>query len=102
MVSMRPRDLLAAEPALKRLTVPTLVVWGTGDVFFDRKWAYWLRDTIPGVTEVVELEGARLFLPDERADQFVYHLRRHWAAHGAAGAATLAPVDGRADLQRSA
>ena len=68
--SIRARDLLAAEPALTRLHVPTLVVWGTGDAFFHRKWAYWLRDTIPGVTEVVELEGARLFFPDERATEF--------------------------------
>ena len=54
---------------------------GTGDVFFKPKWAYWLRDTIPGVTEVVEIEGARLFLPDERADELVFHLSRHWATH---------------------
>ena len=79
--SIRARDLLAAEPALTRLNVPTLVVWGTGDRFFDRKWAYWLRDTIPGVTEVVELEGARLFFPDERATQFSALLSRHWDKH---------------------
>jgi pimeloyl-ACP methyl ester carboxylesterase len=79
--SIRARDLLAAEPALTRLHVPTLVGWGTGDTFFDRKWAYWLRDTIPGVTEVVELEGARLFFPDERATEFTAALRRHWDKH---------------------
>jgi pimeloyl-ACP methyl ester carboxylesterase len=84
MASSNPRDLLAAEPALRQLRVPTLVVWGTDDVFFPRHWAYWLKDTIPGVTEVVELEGARLFFPDERADELVFHLRRHWAAHPAA------------------
>jgi pimeloyl-ACP methyl ester carboxylesterase len=82
IASLHARDLMAVEPELRRLTVPSLVVWGTGDVFFDRKWAYWLRDTIPGVTEVVELEGGRLFLPDERADELVLHLQRHWAAHG--------------------
>ena len=57
LVSLDARDLLDAEPALKELTVPTLVVWGTGDEFFDLSWAYWLRDTIPGVTEVVEVPG---------------------------------------------
>jgi len=76
--SIRARDLLAAEPALARLHVPTLVVWGTSDKFFPRKWAYWLRDTIPGVTEVVELEGARLCFPDERASELAIALRRHW------------------------
>jgi pimeloyl-ACP methyl ester carboxylesterase len=79
--SIRARDLLAAEPALRRLHVPTLVVWGTGDKFFERKWAYWLRDTIPGVTDVVELDGARLFFPDERATELTAALRRHWDKH---------------------
>ena len=36
--------MLAAEPALARLDVPTLIVWGTGDEFFELSWAYWLRD----------------------------------------------------------
>jgi pimeloyl-ACP methyl ester carboxylesterase len=79
--SLHARDLLAIEPALARLQVPTLIVWGTGDMFFRRKWAYWLRDTIPGATEVVELDKARLFFPDERAAEFTAALRRHWEAH---------------------
>ena len=81
MTSLHARDLLAVEPALGRLQVPTLIVWGTSDIFFRRKWAYWLRDTIPGATEVVELAGARLFFPDERATEFTAALRRHWDAH---------------------
>jgi pimeloyl-ACP methyl ester carboxylesterase len=79
--SVHARDLLAIEPALARLQVPTLIVWGTGDIFFKRKWAYWLRDTIPGATEVIEVTGARLFFPDERAAEFTAALRRHWDAH---------------------
>jgi pimeloyl-ACP methyl ester carboxylesterase len=78
MTSLHARDLLAIEPALARLQVPTLIVWGTGDIFFRRKWAYWLRDTIPGATEVVELDGARIFFPDERAAELTEALRRHW------------------------
>jgi pimeloyl-ACP methyl ester carboxylesterase len=81
MTSLHARDLLAIEPALARLQVPTLIVWGTGDIFFRRKWAYWLRDTIPGATEVVELSGARIFFPDERATELTAALRRHWDAH---------------------
>ena len=79
-LSVRARDLLAAEPALARLQVPTLIVWGTGDMFFKPKWAYWLRDTIPGATEVIEFDGARLFFPDERAAEFTAALCRHWDA----------------------
>jgi pimeloyl-ACP methyl ester carboxylesterase len=81
LTSLHARDLLAAEPALARLQVPTLIVWGTGDMFFLTKWAYWLRDTIPGASEVVEIDGGRLFFPDERADELTAALRRHWAAH---------------------
>ena len=81
LTSLHARDLLAIEPALARLQVPTLIVWGTSDIFFRRKWAYWLRDTIPGATEVVEIDGARLFFPDERATEFTAALRRHWDKH---------------------
>jgi pimeloyl-ACP methyl ester carboxylesterase len=80
LARMDKADLLAVEPMLGQLTVPTLVVWGTGDEFFELRWAYWLRDTIPGVTEVVELDGAKLFFPDERADELTPLLLRHWAA----------------------
>jgi pimeloyl-ACP methyl ester carboxylesterase len=73
--------LMAVEPALARLDVPTLIVWGTGDIFLRRKWAYWLRDTIPGATDVIEIDGARLFFPDERAAELTAALRRLWDTH---------------------
>jgi hypothetical protein len=56
-------------------------VWGTGDTVFRRTCAYWLRDTIPGATDVVEIDGARLFFPDERATELTAALRRHWDTH---------------------
>ncbi|NUR92250.1 MAG: alpha/beta hydrolase [Nonomuraea sp.] len=80
LTSIDAADMVAIEPQLTVLAVPTLVVWGTGDVFFERKWADWLRDTIPGVREVVEIEGGRLFFPDERAGELVPVLRRFWAS----------------------
>jgi pimeloyl-ACP methyl ester carboxylesterase len=80
-LSLHARDLQAAGPALATLQVPTLIVWGTGDKFFPRKWAYWLRDTIPGATGVIEIDGARLFFPDERAAELTTALRQHWDAH---------------------
>ena len=63
LTSLHARDLLAAEPALRRLQVPTLIVWGTGDIFFRRKWAYWLRDAIPGATEDGRDRGRAPVLP---------------------------------------
>jgi pimeloyl-ACP methyl ester carboxylesterase len=77
--SLHKRDLLAVEDRLGRLTAPTLIVWGTGDRFFETKWAYWLRDTIPGAQTVIELPGARLFFPDERANELATAIIRHWA-----------------------
>jgi pimeloyl-ACP methyl ester carboxylesterase len=68
------------EPLLRQLTVPTLVVWGTGDAFFPVKWAHWLKDTVPGVRTVVELEGAKLFFPEERPDELAAALSAHWRA----------------------
>jgi pimeloyl-ACP methyl ester carboxylesterase len=76
-------ELDAVTPQLRELTVPTLIVWGTGDEAFDVSWAYWLRDTIPGTTRVVTVEGARLFFPDERPMDLVPHLKQHWAAAAA-------------------
>ena len=86
LVSLRVGDLQAVMPQLGELTVPTLVVWGTGDAFFDVSWAYWLRDTIPGTTRVVTVDGARMFFPEERPMDLVPHLEQHWAAVGAARA----------------
>ena len=84
LVCLDANDLKAVTPQLRELTVPTLLVWGTGDTFFEVSWAYWLRDTIPGTTRVVTVDGARLFFPDERPLDLVPHLERHWAAVTAA------------------
>ncbi len=82
LVSLDPGDLHAVTPQLRQLTVPTLIVWGADDEFFDLSWAYWLRDTIPGVTRVVTVDGARLLFPEERPMDLVPHLRQHWAGQG--------------------
>jgi pimeloyl-ACP methyl ester carboxylesterase len=73
-------DLTSVTPQLRQLTVPTLLVWGTGDTFFDISWAYRLRDAIPGATEVIAVDGAKLFFPEERPLDLAPHLRQHWAA----------------------
>ncbi len=83
LTSLDAGDLRAVEPRLRELTVPTLLVWGTGDTFFDVSTAYWLRDTIPGATGVITVDGARLFFPEERPMDLVPHLERHWAAAAA-------------------
>ncbi|MGZ6642567.1 MAG: alpha/beta fold hydrolase [Solirubrobacteraceae bacterium] len=78
LTSLHARDLLAVEPALRRLEAPTLVAWGTGDRFFDVRWARWLAETLPNVRGVVEIPRGRLFFPDERAPELVALLEGHW------------------------
>ena len=68
------------EPQLRALRAPTLIAWATDDIYFPVKWAHWLADTIPGAKPPVELEGARLFFPEERADAFNQLLRNHFIA----------------------
>ena len=75
IASLSDDDLVAARPGLEQLDVPTLIVWGTGDRFFELKYAQWLRETIPGALDVVEIEGARLFFPDERGAELAGHIR---------------------------
>jgi pimeloyl-ACP methyl ester carboxylesterase len=69
---------VAIHPALKSLHVPTLIVWGLKDIFFDKKWAYWLKDTIPGATRVVEVVDGRLFFPEDRSDDLIGPLLQFW------------------------
>jgi pimeloyl-ACP methyl ester carboxylesterase len=74
-------DLEAVRPRLAQLKVPTLIVWGTGDVFFPIKWGKRLAELIPGTTTFCTLDGARMHFVDERAQEFLPLLRQHWAAH---------------------
>jgi len=78
LAAIRPRDLVAAEPALARLEVPTQIVWGTDDAFFARSRAYELKNLIPGAREVIEVPGARLFFPAERPAELADPLLRFW------------------------
>jgi pimeloyl-ACP methyl ester carboxylesterase len=69
---------VAIHSALKGLQVPTLIVWGLEDIFFDKKWAYWLKDTIPGARRVIEVEDARLFFPEDRPDALTEPMLQFW------------------------
>jgi pimeloyl-ACP methyl ester carboxylesterase len=74
------KHTLAIEARLKTLKAPTLIVWGTDDVYFDVKWSRWLAETIPGARRRVEFKGARIFFPEERWAEFNEELRAHWLA----------------------
>jgi pimeloyl-ACP methyl ester carboxylesterase len=72
------RHTVTIEPKLRTLNAPTLIVWGTEDVYFDVKWSHWLSKTIPGTKRRVEFEGARIFFPEERPEDFNKELREFW------------------------
>jgi pimeloyl-ACP methyl ester carboxylesterase len=72
------KHTLAVEGRLKALKAPTLVAWGTDDVYFDVKWSHWLAENIRGTRRRVEFKGARIFFPEERWREFNRELREHW------------------------
>ena len=72
------KHTLAIEAQLKTLKAPTLIAWGTDDVYFDVKWSHWLADNIPGTRRRIEFKNARLFFPEERWEEFDKELRAHW------------------------
>ena len=67
------------------MQAPTVVAWGTGDVYFDLKWSPWLEKAIPGTKRRVELESARLFFFVYRSSEFNKELKAHWAASSRTG-----------------
>ena len=79
---------LRIEPGLRTLRVPTLIAWGTDDIYFDVAWSKWLADTIPGTRKRVEFDRARIFFPEERWNDFNKELRAHWLATADEGAGT--------------
>ena len=90
LASFDSKYTLALEGRLKALKTPTLVIWGTDDVYFDVKWGRWLSETIPGTRRYIELKGARIFFPEERWQEFDEDLRMHWeAADGASNASQV-------------
>jgi pimeloyl-ACP methyl ester carboxylesterase len=78
ITSIDARHTVEIEGLLKELHVPTLILWGTGDNIFPLKWAYWLKATIPGALDIIELPGAKLWFPEEYPEFVSGKLRAHW------------------------
>ena len=71
-------QLVVIEDALRQLPTPALIVWGPEDPFFPIEWAHWLHDALPNAEPVIELEGAKLFFPEERPEEFNAHIHAFW------------------------
>ena len=80
--ALTKRDLIAIRAELMAVAAPTLVLWGNADEFFPMTMAHWLRDHLVHVTEVVEIDGARTFWPEERPELLNRKLREHWLRQG--------------------
>jgi pimeloyl-ACP methyl ester carboxylesterase len=78
------RHTVDIEKQLGRVRAPTLIAWGTDDIYFDLKWSRWLEQTIPGTKRRVEFESARIFFPEERSSEFNGELKAHWISNYAA------------------
>lgn len=72
------RHTVDIEKPLRQLQAPTLIAWGTDDIYFDLKWSHWLEEAIPGTKKRMEFNGARIFFPEERAREFNDAVKAHW------------------------
>ena len=78
---MRPSATAAVESVARATTRTSRCrtrCGAPGDETFGVKWAYHLRDMIPGAKEVIEVDGAKLFFPEERPGDLSPHLRTLW------------------------
>jgi pimeloyl-ACP methyl ester carboxylesterase len=79
LAAFDPSHTVAVERQLKQLQAPTFIGWGTDDIYFDVKWGNWLATTIPGMRRHIRFDGARIFFPEERWQEFNRELRNHWS-----------------------
>jgi pimeloyl-ACP methyl ester carboxylesterase len=76
-------DTIAVADLLAEMPAPTTVLWGTDDAFFPLTLAHWLRDHLPNVEDVSEVDGGRTFWPEEHPAFLNQKLRDFWAKHPA-------------------
>ncbi|WP_394821244.1 alpha/beta fold hydrolase [Pendulispora albinea] len=77
-IGLDPNPLKGIESALQRCTVPTRIVWGTGDTIFSPVSADYLSCTLPNSRGVRRIEGAKLFFPEEFPDIIAEEARGLW------------------------
>ena len=81
-------------PRLQDVSVPTLFVWGTGDVAFGREAAEGTEDHVTGPYHFVELQGASHWIPDLHWDDIEDLVLAH--VHDASPRSRRAPAKRRA------
>jgi haloalkane dehalogenase len=64
-IALDPNPLAGIEPALRRCTVPTRIVWETGDDILSQTSPDYLDRTFANSRGVRRVPGAKLFFPEE-------------------------------------
>jgi pimeloyl-ACP methyl ester carboxylesterase len=77
-VALERNPLEGIEPLLRRSTVPTRIVWGTGDTIFSPESPDYLDRVFGSSRGVRRLAGSKLFWPEERPDVVAEEARRLW------------------------
>lgn len=83
-IALERNALAGIGPALARSTVPTRIVWGTGDTIFSAKSPEFLDRAFGNSRGVRLLEGSKLFWPEERPQVIAEEAQRLWGAWVAA------------------
>lgn len=77
-VALGPNALEGVAPALGRSTVPTRILWGTGDPIFSAESPGYLDRTLGNSLGVRHLEGRKLFWPEELPEVVAEEARQLW------------------------
>jgi haloalkane dehalogenase len=77
-LALDPNPLAGIEAALKLCTVPTRIIWGTGDPIFSKDSPDYLDRTLPNSRGVRRIPGAKLFFPEEFPDVIAGEARKLW------------------------
>lgn len=77
-LGLDPNPLAGLEPLLKRCTVPTRIVWGTGDPIFSQASPDYLDHTLPRSRGVRRIPGAKLFFIEEFPEVIAEEALRLW------------------------
>ena len=77
-IGLAPNPLAGIEPALKRCTVPTRIVWGSADNIFSQASPDYLDRTFGNSRGVRRVLGAKLFFPEEMPELIAEEALQLW------------------------
>ena len=81
-IAQEKNALAGIGPALARSRVPVRIVWGSADTIFSAENPGFLDRAFGRSLGVRQLQGSKLFWPEERPDVIAEEARRLWAAQG--------------------